>query len=43
MYHITGMILTHPDQDHISGLVELLIDEQIKISNLIVNAPWKMN
>ena len=41
VYHITGMILTHPDQDHISGLVELLIDEQIKISNLIVNAPWK--
>ena len=40
-YHITGMILTHPDQDHISGLVELLKDEQIKIDNLIVNAPWK--
>lgn len=41
VYHITGMILSHPDQDHISGLVELLIDKQIKISNLIVNAPWK--
>ena len=31
------MILTHPDQDHISGLVELLKDEEIKIDNLIVN------
>lgn len=40
-YHITGMVLTHPDQDHISGLVELLKDDQIIVSNLIVNAPWK--
>lgn len=40
-YHITGMILTHPDKDHIYGLVESLKDEQIKIDYLIVNAPWK--
>ena len=41
LFLFSGMILTHPDQDHISGLVELLKDKQIKIDNLIVNAPWK--
>lgn len=40
-YHITCVILTHPDQDHISGLVELLKDDSVKIENLIVNAPWE--
>lgn len=40
-YHITGVVSTHPDQDHISGLVELAKDEEIKIHNLIVNAPWQ--
>lgn len=40
-YHITYVILTHPDQDHISGLVELLKDDSVKIENLIVNAPWE--
>lgn len=39
-YHITGMVLSHTDKDHISGLVKLLEDDEIQLSNLIVNIPW---
>lgn len=39
-YHITGMVLSHTDQDHISGLVALLEDDEVLLHNLIVNVPW---
>lgn len=40
VYNITGIVLTHPDQDHIAGLVELLKDDEIRLCNMIVNTPW---
>lgn len=39
-YNVTAVILTHTDQDHISGLVKLIEDDEVNISNLIVNIPW---
>lgn len=39
-YHITGAVLTHPDLDHISGLVTLFEYEDVEVGNLIVNTPW---
>jgi beta-lactamase superfamily II metal-dependent hydrolase len=35
------MICTHPDQDHISGLIELLDDTKIKVKKALVHDPWK--
>lgn len=37
---IDYMINTHPDRDHISGLVSLLSSEKVKVKNLIINRPW---
>lgn len=37
---IDYMINTHPDRDHISGLISLLSSENVKVKNLIINRPW---
>ena len=35
------LICTHPDADHINGLLELLNDEKIIINKALVHNPWK--
>lgn len=32
--------LSHPDQDHIEGLVKLFEDDEVKIDNLVAMIPW---
>lgn len=43
-YYSTSVInyvfITHPDQDHISGLNELLDDDDITIEKIIIHDPW---
>lgn len=42
-YHtdtIDYVFITHPDSDHISGLLELLKRKKIKISNTFIHDPW---
>ena len=34
------MVLSHPDNDHISGLVKLMEDDEIIVRGLLLNAPW---
>lgn len=34
------MVLSHPDNDHISGLVKLVEDEEVVVRELLLNAPW---
>lgn len=34
------MVLSHPDNDHISGLVKLVEDEDVVVRELLLNAPW---
>lgn len=34
------MVLSHPDNDHISGLVKLMEDEEVEVRVLLLNAPW---
>lgn len=34
--HIDYAIVTHPDTDHVSGLMELIQDPKIKVSNLVL-------
>lgn len=34
------MVLSHPDNDHISGLVKLMEDDEIIVRKLLLNAPW---
>ena len=31
---------THPDRDHISGLIEVLSSDEIKVNHLVYNRPW---
>lgn len=40
-YHIDYMFLSHPDSDHINGLVELLKDDEIALGYLIAALPWE--
>lgn len=35
------MILSHPDNDHVSGLVELAKDPEVQINNILMHRPWK--
>lgn len=35
------VINTHPDIDHISGLIRLFEEDSITIKKLIMNRPWK--
>lgn len=39
--HIDIVFNTHPDRDHISGLVTLFGDKDITIGSLVLNRPWK--
>ncbi len=39
--HIDGVFLTHPDLDHVSGLVTLLDDEEIQINCIVASLPWR--
>lgn len=38
--HINIAFLSHPDQDHIEGLVKLFEDDEVKIDNLVAMIPW---
>lgn len=38
--NIDLMVLSHPDIDHISGLVKLMEDEDVVVRVLLLNAPW---
>lgn len=40
-YKIDCVICTHPDADHIDGLIELLKTDNLTIDNLCVHNPWK--
>ena len=31
---------THPDRDHISGLIEVINSDEIKVKHLVYNRPW---
>lgn len=35
------VVNTHPDMDHISGLITIFKDENIKIGKLLMNRPWR--
>lgn len=39
-YVIDLLILSHPDQDHVNGLVELTKDPQIEIKHILMHHPW---
>ncbi len=39
--HIDGVFLTHPDLDHVSGLVSLLEDDEIQVGCIVASLPWR--
>ncbi len=39
--HIDVVFNTHPDKDHISGLVTVLDNDEITVGSLVLNRPWK--
>lgn len=39
--HIDLVILSHPDQDHVSGLVEMAKDEDVEIEMIMMHRPWE--
>lgn len=39
--HIDVVFNTHPDRDHISGLVSVLEDDDITVGFVVMNRPWK--
>lgn len=39
--HVDYVILSHPDQDHVSGLVEMAKDEDVKIEKIMMHRPWE--
>lgn len=39
--HIDYVINTHPDIDHISGLITLFKSDEISIGKLMMNRPWR--
>lgn len=39
--HIDIVILSHPDLDHVSGLVEMAKDEDVKIEKIMMHRPWE--
>ena len=41
-YVIDLMILSHPDLDHVGGLVELSKDPEIEIQQLLMQKPWEV-
>ena len=40
--HIDIVFLSHPDQDHVEGLVKLLEDDDVSVNNLVAMIPWKI-
>lgn len=40
--HIDIVFLSHPDQDHVEGLVKLLEDDDVLVNNLVAMIPWKI-
>lgn len=40
--HVNIVFLSHPDQDHIEGLVKLLEDDEVIIDNLVAMIPWEV-
>lgn len=39
--HIDIVILSHPDLDHVSGLVEIAKDEDVEIGMIMMHRPWE--
>lgn len=39
--HIDIVILSHPDQDHVSGLVEMAKDPEVEIDQVWMHKPWE--
>lgn len=39
--HIDIVILSHPDQDHVSGLVEMAKDSEVEIAQVWMHKPWE--
>ena len=39
--HINIVILSHPDLDHVSGLVEMAKDEDVEIGRVMMHRPWE--
>ena len=39
--HIDIVILSHPDLDHLSGLVEMAKDEDVEIGRIMMHRPWE--
>lgn len=39
--HIDLVILSHPDQDHVSGLVEMANDGDVEIACVMMHKPWE--
>ena len=39
--HIDVIFNTHPDRDHISGIVSVLDDDDITVGFIVMNRPWK--
>ena len=39
--HINIVILSHPDLDHVSGLVEMAKDEDVEIEMIMMHRPWE--
>lgn len=39
-YTIDVMFNTHPDIDHIAGLVRILESDEVKVKKLVMNRPW---
>lgn len=38
--HIDLVILSHPDLDHVSGLVEMANDDEVEITMIMMHKPW---
>lgn len=39
--HIDLVILSHPDLDHVSGLVEMAKDDEVEIGMIMMHRPWE--
>ena len=39
--HIDLVVLSHPDLDHVSGLVEMAKDEDVEIEMIMMHRPWE--
>lgn len=39
--YIDLVVLSHPDQDHVSGLVEMANDDDVEIGCVMMHRPWK--